>query len=143
MSLFFRPPPALEPYTEAFWRACRAGRLEMARCAACGWYIHPARPICPRCRGNEIGVGVLSGRAQLHSFTINHKAWFPGQAVPYAIGLVELVEQRDLRLTTNIVNCPLDRIAIGMPLRVTFEIVNDDIALPLFEPLNAAVAEGA
>jgi uncharacterized OB-fold protein len=106
----------------------------MSRCSACDWYIHPGRPICPRCRGRELAPSQLSGRARLHSYTINHKAWFPGQAVPYAIGLVELVEQRDLRLTTNIVNCPLERIAIGMPLQVTFEVVNDDIALPLFEP---------
>jgi len=65
-------------------------------------------------------------------------AWFPGQPVPYVIGLVELIEQDGLRLTTNIVNCPPERLAIGMPLRVTFEILNDDVALPLFEPEEAA-----
>jgi uncharacterized OB-fold protein len=137
MSLFPRPLPALEPHTEAFWRACRAGRLELTRCAACGWLIHPSRPMCPRCRGRELTVATLSGRARLHSYTINHQAWFPGQPVPYVIGLVELVEQADLRLTTNIVNCPPERLAIGMPLRVVFETVTDDIALPLFEPVDA------
>jgi len=50
------------------------------------------------------------------------------------IGLVELVEQSGLRLTTNIVNCPLERVTIGMPLRVVFENVSDEVALPLFEP---------
>ena len=57
--------------------------------------------------------------------------------MPYVIGLVELVEQPGLRLTTNIVNCPPDKLAIGMPLKVVFETVNDDIALPLFEPEDA------
>ena len=137
MSLFPRPLPALEPYTEAFWRACADGRLEFAHCVPCDFLIHPARPICPRCRGRQLDTRVVSGRARLHSFTINHKAWFPGQPVPYAIGLVELVEQAGLRLTTNIVNCPLERLAIGMPLRVVFEAVNDDVALPLFEPAEA------
>ena len=75
-----------------------------------------------------------SGRARLHSFTINHQRWFPGQEVPYVIGLVELVEQVGLRLTTNIINCPPDRVTIGMPLRVVFENVSDEVALPLFEP---------
>ena len=134
MSLFIRPLPALEPHTEAFWRACHAGRLELTRCVPCGYFIHPSRPICPKCRGRNLEKAVVSGRARLHSYTINHKAWFPGQPVPYAIGLVELVEQPGLRLTTNIVNCPLDQLRIDMPLRVTFEIVSDDIALPLFEP---------
>lgn len=132
--LFPRPLPALEPYTEAFWRACRAGRLEMTHCTRCDWVIHPGRPICPRCRGTALAPRVLSGRARLHSFTVNHKAWFPGQPVPYVIGLVELEEQAGLRLTTNIVNCAIADVTIDMPLRVTFEVLNDDIALPLFEP---------
>jgi len=138
MSLFPRPAPALEAHTEAFWRACRAGRLEFTRCVPCAWLIHPSRPICPRCRGRSLDVAVVSGRARLHSYTVNHQAWFPGQPVPYVIGLVELVEQDGLRLTTNIVNCPLDRLAIGMPLRVCFETVTDDVALPLFEPVEPA-----
>jgi uncharacterized OB-fold protein len=99
--------------------------------------IHPSRPICPRCHGRSLTVAQVSGRARLHSYTINHQAWFPGQPVPYVIGLVELEEQAGLRLTTNIVNCALERLAIGMPLRVLFEIVNDDVALPLFEPAEA------
>ena len=48
MGLFPRPVPALEPYSEAFWHACRAGRLELTRCVPCNWFIHPSRPICPR-----------------------------------------------------------------------------------------------
>lgn len=130
----FRPLPALEPRTEAFWRACRAGRLEVTRCIPCDHLIHPFRPICPRCRGRRLEPATLSGKAVLHSFTVNHKAWFPGQEVPYVIGLVELIEQPGLRLVTNIVHCGIDRIAIGMRLRVVFENLSEEVALPLFEP---------
>lgn len=70
----------------------------------------------------------------MYSYTVNHKAWYPGQDVPYAIALVELIEQPGLRLMTNIVECPVERICIGMPVRVRFEILDDDIALPLFVP---------
>ena len=131
---FIGPIPALEPLTEPFWRACRAGRLEFAHCIDCDHYIHPARPICPKCRGRNLEPRTVSGRAHLHSYTVNHKAWFPGQEVPYVIGLVELVEQTGLRLTTNIVNCSPEKVEIGMPLRVVFENVSDEVALPLFEP---------
>jgi len=99
-----RPPlPALEPETEQFWRAAHSGRLEISRCHACGWYIHPPRPVCPRCHGREIGWGAVSGRGTLVSYTVNHQAWFPGVTVPYVIGLVELAEQENLRLTTNVI----------------------------------------
>lgn len=134
MATFIRPLPALEPRTAAFWRACRAGRLEFTRCIPCQHLIHPSRPICPKCRGRNLDVATVSGKAYVHSYTVNHKAWYPGQEVPYVIGLVELVEQAGLRLMTNIINCPIARVHIGMPVRVVFETLSDDVALPLFEP---------
>ncbi|GIW41007.1 MAG: hypothetical protein KatS3mg076_1584 [Candidatus Binatia bacterium] len=134
MAGFFRPLPALEPLTAPFWRACRAGRLEFLHCPRCSYFVHPPRPICPRCRQGELERRAVSGRGVLYSYTVNHKAWYPGQEVPYVIGLVELAEQEGLRLTTNIVNCPPERLRIGLPVRVVFEVLNDEVALPLFEP---------
>jgi uncharacterized OB-fold protein len=138
MAKLARPVPALEERTQAFWRACRAGRLEFTRCRPCGFLIHPARPICPKCRGRDLDTQQVSGRARLFSFTVNHQPWFPGQEVPYVIALVELVEQPGLRLTTNLVNCPLERVEIGMDLQVVFENVTDEVALPLFAPVEEA-----
>ena len=134
MSEIRLPLPALEPESERFWRACREGRLEISRCAACGWYAHPPRPVCPRCHGREMTWQPVSGRATVVSYTVNHQRWMPGVEVPYTIGLVELVEQADLRLTTNIVGCAPEAVKIGLPVRVTFQPASDEIALPLFEP---------
>lgn len=130
-----RPPlPALEPETEAFWRGCKEGRLQIIRCVACGWYVHPPRPVCPRCQCDELRWETVSGRATVVSFTVNHQSWIPTMDVPYVIALVELVEQAGLRLTTNLVGCAADAGRVGMPVRVRFESVSDEIALPLFEP---------
>ena len=128
------PIPALEPLTEAFWRACRAGRLEFTHCIPCDFLIHPSRPICPKCRGRALDIKQVSGRARLHSYTVNHQRWFPIQEVPYVIGLVELVEQPGLRLMTNVIDCPPEQVQIGMALQVVFDEVSDDVALPLFAP---------
>ena len=132
----FRPLPALEPLTEPFWRACRQGTLQFLRCTRCARYLHPPRPVCPRCRESSLQWTPVSGRGRVHSFTVNHKAWYPGQNVPYVIALVELAEQEDLRLTTNIVGCSPDQVRIGLPVRVRFETLSDEIALPLFEPAS-------
>jgi acetyl-CoA acetyltransferase/uncharacterized OB-fold protein len=130
-----RPPlPALEPETEHFWRACRAGRLEITHCRTCGWWIHPPRPVCPRCHGCDLGWEPVSGRATVVSYTVNAQRWMPDMEVPYAIGLVELIEQAGLRLTTNIVGCAPEAVTIGMAVRVRCEPVSDEIGLPLFEP---------
>src|SRR5206468_6373937 len=89
---------------------------------------------CPRCQARDLGWEAVSGRAAVVSYTVNHQRWMPGMEVPYAIGLVELNEQADLRLTTNIVGCAPDAMTTGMRVRVTFRDVSDEIALPLFEP---------
>jgi acetyl-CoA acetyltransferase/uncharacterized OB-fold protein len=134
------PLPALEPETEHFWRACREGRLEIVRCRDCGWWVHPPRPVCPRCHKRDVGWEQASGRGAIVSFTVNHQPWFPGMEVPYAIALVELAEQEGLRLTTNLVGCAPADVRIGMAVRVTFRPVSDDVALPLFEPDPAPIA---
>jgi uncharacterized OB-fold protein len=90
-------------------------------------------PICPACFGREVKPQPVSGRAVLASFTVNYQAWVPALVVPFGIGLVELVEQPGLRLTTNIINCGLDNLRIGMTLQVVF-LQREDIWLPLFEP---------
>ncbi len=79
------------------------------------------------------------------SFTVNHHQWIPGFDPPYVIGLVAIVEQPELRLTTNIVHGPIDSVHIGMDVQVTFdhrEDVNGDVWLPLFEPIPGGGSNG-
>jgi len=130
----FAPLPAIEPDSEAWWTACREGRFEMARCRDCRWIIHPARPVCSRCRSRDVAPEPLSGLATVVTYTVNHQRWMPGLEVPYAIAIVELVEQPNLRLMTNIVGCAPDDVTIGMPVQVRFRKVTDEVSLPVFEP---------
>jgi acetyl-CoA acetyltransferase/uncharacterized OB-fold protein len=131
------PIPELEPDTESFWRSCRAGKLMINRCRSCRWFIHPPVPVCARCRSQDVQPEQVSGRGVLVSFTVNHQAWVAGLEVPFVLGLVELDEQPNLRLTSRIVNCSIEAIRIGRPVKVLFDIAGDDVALPVFEPDNA------
>jgi uncharacterized OB-fold protein len=70
----------------------------------------------------------------VHTFTVNHHTWIPGFPPPYVVAIVEIEEQASLRFMTNIVNCEVHDVRIGMPVRVTFEERDDGIFLPLFEP---------
>jgi len=107
------------------------------RCAECGTYVHPPQPICPVDHSKDLAPAVVSGRATVTSFTVNHQPWMPGPELPYVIGLVTIEEAEYVRLTTNLINCAPDEVRIGMPVRVVFEHhedVNGDVWLPLFEP---------
>ena len=127
--------PRLTAMNAHFWTGGRDGELRFMRCDGCGYLIHPPLPRCPRCLATTVSPHAVSGLGTLHSFTVNHQPWIPG-AAPYVIGLVTIDEQDDLRLTTNIVDCDPDEIAIGMALEVTFEH-NDDVWLPMFRPTPA------
>ena len=132
----FRLLPRLTPETEPFWTGGAAGELRFWRCQACGYRLHPPSPMCPECHSKDLAVEAVSGRATLHTYTVNHQPWYPGLEPPYVVAIVALPEQDGLRLTTNLVGVEPDEVEIGMALQVTFEQY-DDVWLPFFEPVGA------
>lgn len=134
----FRLLPALGPENEHFWKGGAEGELRFQRCSDCSTYIHPPSPLCPECLSRESEVAAVSGRATVHTWTINHQPWIPGFDPPYVVAIVEIAEQPGLRLMTNIVNCPPEDVAIGMPVQVLFDEREDEIFIPLFEPVSPA-----
>lgn len=125
--------PVLNDENTFFWQAGKTGQLHFICCDVCGFYVHPPLPICPRCKSRHVAPHAVSGKAKVASYTINHQVWERGLEAPYIIAIVEMAEQNGLRLTTNIVNCALDDVKIGMAVRVLFDH-REDVWLPLFEP---------
>ena len=124
--------PRLDDGNRFFWTSGADGVLRFLHCAACGHYVHPPVPRCPYCLEGGLAPRDVSGRGTVHSFTVNHKQWFP-EAVDYILGLVTIAEQDDVRLTTNLVGCEADAVTVGMDVEVTFEH-HEDVWLPLFRP---------
>ncbi|MGH2794776.1 MAG: Zn-ribbon domain-containing OB-fold protein [Actinomycetota bacterium] len=129
----FRLIPEVTPETEHFWRGGARGELVFLRCASCRTFVHPPSPVCPECLGRDLAPEAVSGRGTVATFTVNHQPWNPLVTVPYVIALVEIDEQQDVRLMTNIVGCDPEDVRIGMRVRVTFE-EHEDVHIPLFEP---------
>lgn len=133
----FRILPQLNANNRYFWQGGARHELVFLRCQDCGCYIHPPAPVCPKDNGKNVAPEAVSGRAKVASFTVNHQQWMPGLEVPYVIAIVEIAEQPDVRLTTNIVNSTPEEVTIGMDVQVCFEHHPDeagDVWLPLFEP---------
>lgn len=123
--------------TRPFWEGCRGGVLRMPRCECGAWVWYP-QPRCPRCRAGEIGWAAVSGDGRLFTWTKVHRSFVAGHAarVPYVTGIVELVEDPALRLTSFIVDAEDDELVLGLPLRVRFEEIAKDVALPVFAPIR-------
>jgi len=131
--LSFTPLPQLDDTNRFFWTSGQTGALQVLRCGDCAHWIHPPAPICPACQRAHLAPAAVSGMATVQAVTINHQAWVPGIEVPYAIAIVELDEQPGLRLTTNVVDVPVEQVRIGQRVRVAFE-QREDVWLPVFTP---------
>lgn len=137
----FRVRPAIDDTNEFFWTAGADGVVRFLRCQSCGYYLHPPSPWCPECGGHDLEPEAVSGRAEVLTFTINHQSW-DGSTEPYVIAIVGFAEQVGLRLTTNIVDCSVDDVAIGQEVEVTFD-EREGIYWPVFRPVDAKTAADA
>ena len=54
--------------------------------------------------------------------------------MPYAVVAIELEEGP--RMITNLADCKIDDIKVGMPVEVVFDDVTEEITLPKFRPTS-------
>ena len=98
--------------------------------------MQPPAADCPDC-GGALVARPVSGRGTVFTYTVNYQPFNPAVPVPYVIAIVELEEQADLRIATNIVDCEPDSVYVGLPVEVRFErqdVDGDDVYVPVFAP---------
>ena len=126
--------PNPSPISRPFWEATKEHRLSIQRCLSCRKHVFYPRTLCPHCGAGALEWVDVSGNATLYSYTIARRATAAPWAadVPYVIAIVELEE--GVRMTTNIVGCPVEDVRIGMALVPEFQDVNEKITLVMFRP---------
>lgn len=74
------------------------------------------------------------GTGEVHTFTVVHRAPSKGfeKDCPFVIAMIQLDEGP--KMMTNIVGCNPETVTIGMKVKVAFRDVNDEVAIPIFEP---------
>lgn len=132
MSDLTRKLPALEPLTTFFWQSGADGQLRIARCSRCHRYQHPPTAICPVCRTYTMAPQAVSGRGKVKTWTVNAQVWLEGMTDPFVFAAVELDEQEELYVFSNIL-APPSAVYGGLPVTVRFE-QQEDVWLPLFAP---------
>lgn len=126
------PRPAIAEHTRFFWAGVEAGELRIQRCATCETLIHPPTPHCAACGSFELGYRVLSGRGRIYSHVRVHRPLAPPFTEPYQVIIVELDEGP--RLVSRPVGMAPADVRIGLPVRVQFVAVAEDLTLPHFRP---------
>ena len=113
-------------FPSRYWREIpQRYRLEAAKCVRCGKVSFPPRSKCPKCGNSEFEQTVLPDHGVVRTFTVIHVAppQFEDQT-PYAVGIVEL--DGGVRITAQIVDCPLEDVKIGQKVRIEFRRIQED-----------------
>jgi uncharacterized OB-fold protein len=130
---FVRMAPPLTERTRAYWTGGARGELLITRCESCATYVHPPRPVCPRCASPSVTPTAVSGRGTVHAYTVSNYQWVATMPPPYVVAEVELAEQAGLRLLTNLVGVDPADVPVGLPVEVRF-VPTGDAHVPVFVP---------
>ncbi|TJZ50407.1 hypothetical protein FCH28_23630 [Streptomyces piniterrae] len=134
-----RPRPVINRDNAGFWAAVAEHRLLIQRCGGCGTLRFPWLPGCNGCGSQKWDTVEASGAGTVYSYVVMHHPPFPAftasdpaadTAGPYAVALIELAE--GVRMVSNVVGVPYDKVRIGMPVRVEFQRVEPELELPVF-----------
>ncbi|MFB8268296.1 bifunctional MaoC family dehydratase N-terminal/OB-fold nucleic acid binding domain-containing protein [Streptomyces sp. NPDC055955] len=131
-----RPRPVVNRDNAGFWDGVREHRLLIQRCEACGTLRFPWLPGCGACASQNWSTVEASGEGTVFSYVVMHHPSFPAFDPPYAVGLIELAE--GVRIISNVVGVPYDKVRIGMPVRLEFLRVDEELELPVFRPGDGA-----
>ena len=130
-----RPP--YSPDTEFFWQGAAIGELRIQRCGACGALRHPPGPACLSCGATEKQeYQVAAGTGTIYSYVVHRHPPVPGKQLPIVIALVELTE--GVRMLGELHGVSPEQVSIGLPVRIDFTRIDDELVLPAWrEDLRA------
>ncbi|MEV7344802.1 bifunctional MaoC family dehydratase N-terminal/OB-fold nucleic acid binding domain-containing protein [Streptomyces sp. NPDC093544] len=135
-----RPRPVINRDNAGFWEGVGRHELLIQRCGDCGTLRFPWLPGCNACGCLEWDTVEASGEGTVYSYVVMHHPPFPAFDPPYAVGLIELAE--GVRMVSNVVGVPYDKVRIGMPVRLEFQRYDDELELPVFRVGEAGVGSG-
>jgi uncharacterized protein len=124
--------PVVSQDTAFFWEGAALGELRVQRCGACKALRHPPGPACPACEALEPEYVVASGLGEVYSYVVHHHPPVPGKELPFVVALVELEE--GVRVLAELADVPADEVRIGLPVRISFVTVDDELTLPVWRP---------
>jgi hypothetical protein len=122
------PAPAVNPEVKPFFDAAAQGRLLLKYCAACGTFHHYPRALCPFCFSDRTEWRQATGEGAVYTYSVLRR----GVPVPYCIAYVTLDE--GVSMLTNIVDCDLDGVTVGMKVKVVFKPTDGGPPVPMFTP---------
>lgn len=128
--------PNPDPVSQPFWDALHEHRLVLQKCANCGAIRHYPRPVCDKCYSMDVDWAEASGKGTVHSWTVSHHAFHFSfkRDLPITLALIDLEE--GVRLNCQLKGIDPEDIKIGLPVRVGFADLTDEVTVPVAFPAD-------
>jgi uncharacterized protein len=129
-----KPVPLPDELSRPFWEAAKERRLAIQRCGSCGYYNHPPRRFCDACLAQDLRFEPVSGRGVVYTFTVMHQRDVAGfeEDAPFINVVVELIEQPQLLMVSNLPIAERTKVRIGAAVEVDFEDRGAGVIVPQF-----------
>lgn len=139
-SAYKKPLPKIDDLVRPFWEHARQNKLAVQVCRECGDKHFPPTPVCSNCLTDDQEWQIVSGRGELLSWAVFHRAYWESFAndLPYPVCIVRLEEGPTV--AGNLVGFGKDVPKIGDTVEAVFEAVTDEISLMRFRKVTAGPA---
>lgn len=129
-----RPLPEINQVSRAYWEAARRHELVYQQCADCGYVQFPFQTLCRSCLGHNLEMRRSCGKGIVCTFSTVYRAAAEAFTadLPYTVAMIELAE--GYRMLSSLVDISPSEVCIGLPVRVTFEDLDERCSLPKFGP---------
>ncbi len=124
--------PRVSPEALPYWEGCLQNELRYQRCGDCSEPVFHPRAVCPYCLSDNLSWECSEGVGEIYSFSVQYVALYPEREgnLPRAVGIVALKEGYHMFTELEI---PVgSELRVGQKVRVYFDRVADDLALPKF-----------
>ncbi|MDY6828869.1 MAG: Zn-ribbon domain-containing OB-fold protein [Pseudomonadota bacterium] len=117
--------PVVNPETKPFWDATAEGKFLLKKCNDCGEFHYYPRALCPFCFSDKTEWVESKGTGTVYTHSTMRRA-----PVPFCLAYVTLDEGPTMM--THIVDCDLEQVAIGKPVKLVLKETDGDAKLPCF-----------
>lgn len=133
-----KPIPLKTEDNQAFWDAADQHKMVVQKCRDCGHYAHPPGPSCATCGSQNVTWEELGSdiQASVYTYVISNRPFLPGfqDDVPLIIAQAELKQAPEVKMMCNIVDCKPEDVYIGMPVKMIWQDITEERALPQWMP---------
>jgi len=126
--------------TKPFWDYAKQHELRIQRCTRCGTFRFYPVPVCFNCQSFDFEWVKSSGRGEIYSYIVVHHppSGVLRDVVPYNVITVTLEDCGGIRVVSNLLDTPNEKITYGMPVELVWEDITPEVSLYRFRPRQEA-----